>query len=311
MDEPFRPRRIEQLTGAIRTIVHEVIDAFIDRCQCDAVQDFAIPIPVRIIADMLGIPRAMAPKIKEWSDAAVEPLGMMVSDERQIACAELLVEFQRYFKAELEARASEPRADLLTHIEQARDECGDGLSLPEKLSLCSQLMVAGNETTTNGLAAGIRRLIEHPDNVQALLNDDADHRQARAFANEVLRLESPVQGLFRIVSRDTELAGVKLPKGARVMLRFAAANRDPAKFTRPDALDAQRRNVGTHLAFGAGVHHCIGANLAREEMTQAFHILVRRVRDLAFAADRTDLHYHPSLVLRGLTRLPIKFAKVT
>jgi cytochrome P450 len=308
MDDPFRPRSIDARTAAIRAIINDTIDEFIGAGKCDAVADFAVPIPVRVIADILGVPRTMAPKIKAWSDAAVEPLGMMISDERQIVCAELFVEFQRFFKGELQARAEAPGTDLLSHIECARDDEGAALTLPEKLSLCSQLMVAGNETTTNGLAAGVKLLIENPALLAELVrDDDDDQRRARTFANEVLRLEAPVQGLFRIVRKDVQLAGVALPKGARIMLRFAAANRDTNQYERPDVPDLGRRNAGSHLAFGAGIHHCLGANLAREEMAQAFHILIRRLKNLAFDADPADCHHHPSLLLRGLVDLPIRF----
>jgi cytochrome P450 len=307
LDDPFRPRSIERWTGAIREIVNDTIDGFIRAGRCEVVDQFAVPIPITVIADLLGVSRGDAPKFKAWSDAAVEPLGMMISDERQVVCAELFMEFQEYFIRELEARKDKPRDDLLTHVVQSVDEAGEPLNLAEKLSVCSQILVAGNETTTNALAAGVQLLIENPKQLQQLVEgDDADYRRARTFANEVLRLESPVQGLFRIVARDTELNGVALPKGARIMVRFAAANRDPEKYSAPDQLDVCRHNAGTHLGFGAGIHHCLGANLAREELTQAFHILVRRTRNLAFT-EHNDFSHHPNMLLRGLKRLDVTF----
>jgi cytochrome P450 len=311
MDAPFRPRSIETRVAAIRNIVSQTIERFIDARRCEVVRDFAVPIPITVIADMLGLPREMAPKLKEWSDASVEPLGMMITDQRQIECARLFVEFQQYFVAQLRSREREPRDDLLTHVALTRDATGTSLSLEEQLSVCSQLLVAGNETTTNGLAAGVQLLIEHPDQLALLVeDDDVDYRRARTFANEVLRLQAPVQGLFRIVRRDVELAGVAIPKGSRIMLRFAAANRDPERFNDPDTLDICRHNAGAHLAFGAGIHHCIGANLAREEMTQAFHILVRRAHHFAFVSGMNDFGHHPSMLLRGLKALHVSFDKI-
>jgi cytochrome P450 len=306
VDEPFRPRSIEKLTGAIREIVAETIDAFIDRGECEVVADLAIPVPIKVIADLLGIDRSLAPRIKVWSDAAVEPLGMMISDERLIECARIIREFQSFVAAELEARRSAPRDDLLSHLVTARDDEGQGFSMAEMLSLTQQFLVAGNETTTNGIAAGVQLLIDNPEQL-ALLQRDGDINRIRVFANEVLRLESPVQGLFRVVRRETELGGVTLPAGSRVMLRFAAANRDPAKYRQPDALDVSRHNAGTHLAFGAGIHHCIGANLAREEMVLTFQALLERGRNFAFQPDRNDFKHHPSMILRGLKRLHIRF----
>lgn len=307
VDEPFRPRSVEALRSAIEQIVNECIDAFIGRGRCEIVADYAIPIPIRVIADMLGLDRSLAPKIKEWSDASVEPLGMMVSDERLIACARTMQEFQTFIVGELEARQRAPRDDLLTHLTTARDDEGNGFTIPEMLSLTQQFLVAGNETTTNGIAAGVQLLIENPEQ-QALLRAEPD--RCMTFANEVLRLEAPVQGLFRIVKRETTLGGVTLPQGARIMLRFAAANRDPKKYVRADELDVTRHNSGTHVGFGAGIHHCIGANLAREEMTQAFRLLLARVDDLHFIDGANDFQHHPSMILRGLKRLHVGFESI-
>jgi cytochrome P450 len=308
VDEPFRPRSIEKLRDGIREIVAETIDAFVDRGRAEMVAEFAVPIPIKVIADLLGLPRALAPDIKAWSDASVEPLGMLVSDERLLECARLMQDFQRRIESELEARRTTPRDDLLTHLVQARDAEGKGFSMPEMLSLTQQFLVAGNETTTNAIAAGVQLLVENPDQAR-LLAADPDPNRIRVFANEVLRLEAPAQGLFRVVTRDVEIGGVHLPAGARIMLRFAAANRDPAKYDHPDTLDVTRHNAGTHLAFGAGIHHCIGANLAREELVETFAALLRRARNFAFEEGRNDFAHHPSLILRGLKRLYVTFER--
>ncbi len=320
VNEPFRPRNIEQLIGQIKDIVNETIDAFTKRGtntpesarthaplrgEFEAVADLAIPIPIAVIADMLGVNRAMAGKIKEWSDASVEPLGMMISDERLIECTRLVKEFQEFMRDELETRRTAPADDLLTQLVHARDAAGQAFSMAEMISLTSQFLVAGNETTTNGIAAGVQLLIDNPEQ-QQLLRDDPS--RIRVFINEVLRLESPVQGLFRIVTDDTELAGVTLPKGARVMMRFAAANRDTAKFQDPDRLDVLRHNAGSNVAFGGGIHHCIGANLAREEMVQTFDLLLQRTENLAYAAGKNDFSHHPSMILRGLNELHVTFS---
>ena len=198
---------------------------------------------------------------------------MMISDERLIECTRLVKEFQDFMAAELEARSSDPRDDLLTELVTARDPDGNAFSMAEMLSLTSQFLVAGNETTTNGIAAGVQLLVDNPDQQEILRSEPS---RVRVFINEVLRLEAPVQGLFRVVTTNTELNGVKIPQGSRIMLRFAAANRDEARFEHPDELDVTRHNAGSNVAFGAGIHHCIGANLAREEMVQTFDILLKR-----------------------------------
>ncbi len=303
LDDPFRSREIMQRRPQIREIVNEAIDGFVDRGECEVVTEFAIPIPVTVIADVLGLDRSYAGKIKLWSDASVEPLGMMISDERWIECAREIKHFQDFITEELNARRDDPREDLLTHLVTSRDPDGNPLTLGEMLGVTQQLLVAGNETTTNGIAAGVQLLIENPDQQQRL-RDEPEHMLT--FVNEALRLESPVQGLFRVVLEDTEIDGTAVPAGARIMLRYAAANRDPGKYQGPDKLDVCRRNAGTHVGFGAGIHHCLGANLAREEMLQAFTLLLERVENLAFATD-APLEHHPSMILRGLKALPITF----
>ncbi len=303
VDAPFRARSLDKLNSRIEEIAHGAIDEFIGEGATEMVSRFAVPIPVRVIADMLGLDPALAPKIKAWSDASVEPLGMMVDDQRLIECAKLIKAFQDFIVEALEARRRQPQDDLLTHLVQARDAEGQGFSMAEMLSLTQQFLVAGNETTTNGIAAGVRLLAERPALLRAIKRQPD---RALGFVNEVLRLESPVQGLFRVVRKDTEFGGVHLPKGARIMLRFAAANRDGRKYASPEQIDLHRANAGTHVAFGAGIHHCIGAGLARLEMRQAFTALAQRLRHVALAPDN-DFTHHPSMILRGLKALRVTF----
>ena len=306
LDNPFALSHIESSTEAIRQVCEDAVDAFIDKGCCEFISDYAVTVPLQVIADQLGLPRAMASKLKDWSDAAVEPLGMMISDERLIACTRLTREFQDYFLAELDERKAKPRDDLLTRITQARDPQGQGFSVAEQLSLCSQLLVAGNETTTNALGHGMQYLVERPDVFQAL-RENPEHSQQ--FTEEVLRLASPAQGLFRVVTEDVEIDGVKLPKGSRVMLRWAAANRDPDRFECPHELDLERRNAMTHIAFGAGIHRCLGANLAKAELIQTFALLPGKLHNLRFADGKNDFSHHPNMLLRGLKELHLEFDK--
>ena len=304
MDNPFAMSKIEKSQSRIRKICEETLDTFIDNGSCEFVTDYGIPVPLKVIADQLGVPREMAPKFKLWSDAAVEPLGMMISDERLIACTELTKEFQDYFLAQLEDRKSNPTDDLITRVVSARDENGEAFNSAEQISLCGQLLVAGNETTTNAMGHGMQFLVELPEIFAALRDDPSKSRQ---FTEEVLRLESPTQGLFRVVTKDVEIEGVKVPKGSRIMLRWAAANRDPERFECPRELDLTRRNSMTHMAFGAGIHRCLGANLAKEEMVQTFALLPTRMHNLRFSKDRNDFTHHPNMLLRGLKELHLEF----
>ncbi len=307
VDNPFTPRKVRStMRAAIDEIVARTIESFIEDGECDFVKAFAEPVPLLVIADQLGVPRADAPKFKQWSDASVAPLGMMISPEEHIICTRQVKEMQDYFVEALEARRHAPRDDLLSHLIHVREEGLRPLGLEEMVSITQQLLVAGNETTTNALAAGMQLLIDRPEQQQKLRDDPS---RIRIFVEETLRMESPVQGLFRVVTEDVELEGVRIPAGARIMLRFAAANRDPSQYASADALDVCRRNAGTHLAFGAGIHHCLGAALAREEMHSAFEQILARMTDLHFLADRNDFRHYPNMLLRGLEHLWIGFSQ--
>lgn len=306
VDYAFTPKRVRALKPDMDEIVNMLIDRFIDRGEVELIGEFAVPVPLYVIADQLGVPREDAPRFKIWSDASVAPLGLMLTDEEWIDSARKMREFQHYFVDALDERRARPRDDLLSALLEVRDDDGKPLDNAELLSIISQVLVAGNETTTNSLAAGMTLLIDNPEQ-QRLLREDPS--RIPTFVEETLRLESAVQGLFRVVTRDTELGGYAIPKGARVMLRYAAANRDEARFACPHQLDVTRSNAGAHLAFGAGIHHCLGAQLARYEMIASFEALLSRMDNLAYAPGRNDFRHHPHLCLRGLKALWLTFDK--
>ncbi|MFN3233330.1 MAG: cytochrome P450 [Alphaproteobacteria bacterium] len=306
VDYAFTPKRVRAMKPYMDEIVNTLIDGFIDQGEVELITRFGVPLPLYVIGDQLGVPREDAPQFKIWSDASVAPLGLMLTDEEWIDSATKVKEFQDYFTAALDDRRQDPRDDLLTALLEARIEGEEPLNTPELLSIISQVLVAGNETTTNSIAAGMTLLIDNPDQQRALRDDP---EKIPNFVEEVLRMESAVQGLFRVVKEDTELGGIKLPKGSRLLLRYAAANRDAAKFENPDKLDVCRSNAGAHLAFGAGIHHCLGAQLARYEMLAAFQGLLARMDNLAYSPGRNSFEHHPHLCLRGLKELWITFDK--
>ena len=218
-------------------------------------------------------------------------------------CAELVVEFQHDMKERIEARRSEPRDDILSDLVHARIDDERPLDDPELMSILQQLMVAGNETTTSLLAGGMVQMIRNPEQMAKVR---ADPSLIRNMVEEMLRTESPVSGLWRIAARDTELGGMAIKAGTLLMLRFAAANRDPAKYPDPGRFDVERANARTHLAFGRGIHMCVGNMLSRKEVAVAFEQLLARL-DHLHIAEGAALHVHPSLLLRGLTALPLTF----
>ena len=303
VERAFRAGRIRQMEDYINETVSGLIDQFADKDECDAVMELAMPVPMYVIADQLGVPRSMFKEFKEWSDAWVIGLGLPVPDEELIEAAKLVVEMQHYMVDRMKERLIEPQDDMLSDIVNSTNEDGTLIGEPEALSMIEQLLVAGNETTTNGIANGI---LELADDIELQDRLRANPKEIKTFVEEILRYESPVQGLFRHTKKDTELGGVAIPKGSTLMIRYAAGNRDEAKFTDGDSFDIERRNSGAHLAFGSGIHHCVGSQLARAEMIASFTAMLDRFSKFELAVPRENIMYHFSFALRGPQEIPLK-----
>lgn len=306
----FTPRAVSALEPFVRQIVTDLIDAWGQRTAIEFVSEFAVPLPVKAIATMLGVPEHRYPDVKRWSDAFVAGIGTLQTTEQRVESERTVNEFQHFFAAELERRRTEPTDDLLSHLLQATiDEPGVDprpLDVPEILSILSQLMTAGNETTTKLLSEAMCLLGQQPHEWDALR---ADPSRADRVVEEALRLSSPTQGMFRRVRRDTELGGVALPKGSMIIAVFAAANRDTEVFgADAESFVPDRANAHQHLAFGKGIHFCLGAALSRLEARVALEELVRRVPSFALAATN-DFAYFPSILLRGLTSLHLELGE--
>jgi cytochrome P450 len=305
----FTPKRVGELRPAIEQICSRLIDSWIDAGTIELVQQFAIPLPIEAIAAVLNVPTERMADFKRWSDDSIAAIGARITDDERVRAQEGIVELQHYFAAQLEDRKANPRGDLLSDLVHAEIDTDEGtqrpLDMAEMLSIVQQLLVAGNETTTKALTEGVRLLVEHPAEWAALRADPAG--RAAMLTEEVLRLATPTQGMFRLVTRDTEIEGVPVPKGARLVVVYAAANRDPQVFDDPDAFRPERTNLKEHLAFGKGIHFCLGAPLSRLEMQVAFEMLARRLEAVRLVEGAPPLEYHPSFVLRGLKRLDVAF----
>lgn len=304
VNKAFTPRRVAEWEPDIRTVTHQLIDSFIADGHVELVRQFAVPLPLTVIADALGVPRTDMPQFKKWSDDAVAPLGGMISHERELECARSTVEFQHYFAAKLEERRTHPRDDLLTDLINARLAGETPLNMGEMLNMLQQLLVAGNETTTSLIASAMLLLLQNPAQMDAVR---ADRTRIPNLIEEALRLESPVQGLFRTAKVDVEVGGVRIPAGARVVVMYASGNRDDDKFAHAETFDVCRTNAKDHFAFGAGIHYCLGAPLARLEGKIAFEILLDRLSNFRLAPDKNDLTHTPSFILRGLKELHVEF----
>ncbi|MDP4702611.1 MAG: cytochrome P450 [Ilumatobacteraceae bacterium] len=308
VNKAFLPKRVAQLEDSIRKIANDLVDAFINDSKVDLVEQFAVGLPLTVIADALGVDRADMPKFKKWSDDSVAPLSGMLTPERQIECAHSRIEFQKYMVDRVHEREENLRDDLLSDLVQARfdsgERAGEGMTMPEMLDVIAQLLVAGNETTTKLIAAATLMLVENPEQMAKVR---ADHSLIPNLVEEALRMEAPVQMLPRFTKDDVEVGGVVIPKGSVVMAMYGCANRDGAKYPNPDMFDIERDNARTQLAFGQGPHFCVGAALARSEARIAFELLLSRLNNIALANVDTPTHRELSMTLRGLTNLHLTF----
>jgi cytochrome P450 len=300
----FSAARVRRMRDYIDAIVAELIDAFVSAGRTDFVRSFAVPLPCTVIADQFGVPREDVPRLKRWSDALMDSFGMMIEPAREREVAGLLREFQHYFAAAFEARRAAPKDDMLSDLVRALPD-EEPMSMNELLDMMSQLLTGGNDTTTGALAEGMLLLIRNPD-LQARLR--AEPARIATFVEEVLRPQSPVQGLLRVATEDVTLGETVVPRASVVIVRYASANRDQEKFREPDTLDVDRLNADEHLAFGIGPHFCPGAMLARQEMTSAFTQLLARLDDIRLTVSEAALRHHPSLLHRRLEALPIAFS---
>ncbi len=306
-NEAFRPKKINAMDPFVRDTAYKLIDAFVDDGKCDWVKQYAVPLPLIVIGQQMGVPEEDIWRIKAWTDAWVQRLGMMQSEEEEQWSVEMEIEAQHYFQPKFERLRETPDDTLLSEmVNRVIPEWDRPLNDNElHAEMMADTFVGGSETTTNAIAYGMKLLIENPQVWQQLKS--APDKYLKTFCEEVVRLEGPVQGLFRMAAEDIELHGVTIPKGAMINVRYAAANRDEREFECPAELDLDRNKPGRHLGYGSGVHHCLGAPLARRELYWAFRALIDRVDDMRFTDGANDFTVAPSFSLRALKELHIEF----
>ena len=303
VSKAFTPRVVERL----RPHIQEIVDGLLDGVECrgtmDLIEEFAYPLPVIVICEMLGVPIADHERFKGWGldiarglDSVLLPPDSPVRERALAARGGLAA----YFRELIAERRTSPRDDLLSAL-IAAEEAGDSLSEEELLSTCILLLIAGHETTVNLIGNGTLALLRHPDQLRRLRETPALITTA---VEELLRFDGPVQRTARVPNADITVGGRTIKEGELVMPFLAAADRDPAQFPDPDRLDLGRTE-NRHIAFGWGIHFCLGAPLARVEGQIAINTLVQRFPKLALATAAPE--YRPSLTLRGLARLPVSF----
>ena len=301
VSKAFTPRMVEGLRPRIQEIVDRLLDAAAQNGRMDVIRDLAYPLPVIVIAEMLGVPPNHRDQFKHWSDEIVGVLGGPLVPQETLERSRVAVhELAEYLNSVIVERRGEPREDLVSGL-IAAEEQGQILSGDEMLATAMLLLVAGNETTTNLIGNGMLSLLRNPDEMERLC---ADPSQVPTAVEELLRYDGPVQATGRVAMEDLEIGGQKVTKGQAVLTVLGAANRDPAQFGKPDELDLDRQ-PNEHVAFGDGIHFCLGAPLARAEGQIAFETLLRRFPHPRLEID--NLQWGGSFILRGLKSLPIVF----
>ncbi|MEM7409676.1 MAG: cytochrome P450 [Myxococcota bacterium] len=317
----FTPRMVKKWEAVFQQITDDALDAIARQEECDFVEDVAVPLPLILIAEMIGIRKEDRDRFHQWSDHMILAQGNFDKPEIAARAGQAAVEYIGYVTQVIEDRRREPKDDLISILVRAKD---DGvlkqlegrmsaietaldrddetreMSNDELIKMCILLMVAGNETTRNGLSGGLQLLIENPEARQRLVEDPSLIPDA---VEEMLRLTSPVLSFIRTATQDTELRGTPIRQGQKVLMIYGAANRDPRQYENPGVFDIDRKPQ--HLAFGIGNHFCLGANLARMEMRVAFREILRRFPDMEYSNGGPK--FAPSALVRSVSELRVRY----
>ncbi|WP_236794620.1 cytochrome P450 [Amycolatopsis sp. GM8] len=308
VSKAFTPKTISALRPRIEALVKELFDAMVTTGEADVITSLAYPLPLTIIAELLGAPAEDHPNLQRWSRALArgfDPDPLLLQEERE-ARTQAAREFVDYFRSLIRQRRADPQDDLISGL-AAVEEQGDVLTEDEMLATCVTLLVAGHETSVNLVANGILALIRNPGQYELLR---AKPELAGPAVEEMLRYDSPVHMTTRLAHTPTTLAGHEFAAGDGVVLLFGSANRDPEAFENPETFDITRyagsAPVKRHLTFSLGIHYCLGAPLARLEMEVVLHELISRGLTMTMTTD--ELPYRRNLVLRGIDRFPVRFS---
>jgi cytochrome P450 family 142 subfamily A polypeptide 1 len=318
----FTPRMVQKWEKVFKQITAEAIDGVSSKGECDFVEDIAVPLPLILIAEMIGIRKEDRERFHEWSDAMIGAVGNLDKPEVIAASGQAALAYMTYVTEVIEDRRKAPKEDLISILVQAKDdgvlvdhananlgavdvELGGsedhrGMNNDELIKMSILLMVAGNETTRNGLTGGMQLLIDHPDARQRLIDDPS---LIPGAVEEMLRLVSPVLSFLRTATQDTVLRDVPIKQGQKVLMMYGSANRDENTFEKAETFDIDRKPQ--HVAFGIGNHFCMGANLARMEMRVALEELLNRIPDMSYAKGGAEMG--SSALVRSVQHMYVNF----
>ena len=298
VSKAFTPRAVNALEPHVRSLMHELLDGVDNLSGFDLMEAVARPLPVIVIAEMLGVPPEDRPRFRGWSDRRARILEPTISAEERADAVLAAADLDAYFAPLVERRRADPQDDILSGLAQAEEE-GDRLDGGEVIALMRLLLVAGNETTVNLIGNGMLALMQHPEQLQRLRDDPALIPSA---VEELLRYDSPVQLDLRRIVQDCDVNGFPVKRGEDIVVLIGGANRDPGQFEDPDGLDVGREG-NSHISFGRGIHACIGAPLARLEARIAIEVLLERFSSIRLSGPPPE--FRSSIVLRGLETLPV------
>lgn len=301
INRAFTPRIVANLEPRIREITNEIFDQMASRDELDFMRDLAIPLPVTVIAELLGVEQERRQDFRRWTDSFVATVGGMGTEAMNAQARQDLAEFHTYFRQMIEVRHKEPKDDLISGMVRAQDE-GQMLTSGEVFNLATFLLLAGNETTANLIGNTILAILQHPEETAKVRASPA---LLSNLVEEGLRYDSPIQIIPRHTTQDVELGGKMISSGAAVLVMLGSANRDEQVFPQADHFDVTRDNAKEHLAFGFGIHFCLGAQLARLEGQAALETLLARYARLSL--QEKDLERDLSAFIpRGLKKLPAR-----
>lgn len=305
VDKAFTRDKVAGLDAQIEASVTELIDTFIDEPEVDLFERFAMPLPMTVFTDILGVNDRDIAKFKRWSEMSLESSNPVLAPERELEIVPHVIELQRYLAANAERVRAQPDDSLLSTIANSEVD-GRALTMQELVSILFLLFLAGGETTANAIAGGIKLLIDRPALADEIRDNSA---KMDAFIEETLRIMAPATVMFRRATEPLTIGDVAIPENAIIETRFGAANLDPDVFPDPEAVNLERANGRAHLTFGAGIHMCIGNQLARSELRAAFGQLLLRAKNFRPARGEASYAYTTTYVAYGLTQLWISFDK--
>ena len=313
MENAFTAHRVATLESGITTIILNLIEKLVAKAaageRVDGVNDFAVPLTIAVICEQLGISQVNAQKIQRWSQAITAQISHMQDRKQMLENAEQICELQNFIIAEMKAREHEPREDMISDIVHARLEDGGKLTFEEAVSLIRALIIAGNETTATAIGNLLFVLATQPALARTLQDSVDDDRFLSRFVEELLRVEPPVRGLAKMTTREVELGGRLLPDRAHLLVLYASGNDDETVFECPRRFDVNRSNLSKHVAFGVGVHRCIGASLSRMEIKVAAREITRRIDNIKLAVPVEEIQYLPTVATRTIRQLPLSLTR--